>query len=152
MVGLDQSPVMRPAMSIEATGLSIWWVAVCLVLASGALLFLLLPLCFSANYGPGPTLRETAAVPGAKAQIAWVAAVYLVGALIITAETTHLQWVTLTILSDGIDTDFAYRSLALAGGLGALAWGGCGRFLSRAPAADHPGAPFPAGRRVGLGA
>ena len=110
-------------MSIEATGLSIWWVAVCLVLASGALLFLLLPRCFSANYEPGPTLSETAAVPGAKSQIAWVAAVYLVGAMIITAETTHLQWVTLTILSDGIDTDFAYRSLALAGGLGALAWG-----------------------------
>ena len=109
--------------SIEATGLSIWWVATWLVLASGALLFLLLPRCFPANYGSGPTLRETAAVPGAKAQIAWVAAVYLVGAVIITAETTQLQWVTLTILSDGIDSDFGYQYLALAGGFGALAWG-----------------------------
>ena len=105
----------------EATGLTVWWVAVCLVLASGALLFLLLPRCFSGNHGPGPTFRETAAVPGARARIAWVAVVYLFGAIIITAKTPQLQWVTLTVLSDGMDTDIRY--LALAGGLGARAWG-----------------------------
>ena len=104
----------------EATGLTIWWVAVFLVLASGALLFVLLPRCFSGNYKPGATLRETMAVPGTKARIA---AVYLVGAMIIAAETTHLRFVTRAMSPDGADLEFGYRSLALAGGLGALAWG-----------------------------
>ena len=120
MVGLDVT-VDAAGQSIEPAGLSVWWVGLCLVLASGALLFLLLPRCFSANPGPGPTLRETVAVSGFKAQIAWVAAVYLFGAILITAKTPQLQWVTLTILPDGIDTDFRY--LTLAGGIGALAWG-----------------------------
>ena len=107
----------------EATGLTVWWVAVCLVLASGALLFVLLPRCFSGNYKPGATLSETMAVPGTRARIAWIAAVYLVGAMIIAAETTHLRFVTRAMSPDGADLEFGYRSLALAGGLGALAWG-----------------------------
>ena len=109
--------------SLEATGLSIWWVALCLVLASGALLFVLLPRCFSANYGPGPTLRETAAVPGAKAQIAWVAAGYVIASMIMASASVHLLWVTLAMAPDGVGTDFGYQSLVLAVGLGALAWG-----------------------------
>lgn len=120
MVGLDVT-VDAAGQSIEPAGLSVWWVGLCLVLTSGALLFLPLPRCFSANPGPGPTLRETVAVSGFKAQIAWVAAVYLFSTIIITARAAQLQWVTLTILPDGIDTDIRY--LTLAGGTGALAWG-----------------------------
>ena len=53
------------------TGLSIWLWPMCLVLASGVLLFLFLPRSFSGSYGPGPTLRETVVHPGAKSQFAW---------------------------------------------------------------------------------
>ena len=92
-------------------------------LRPGALLFVLLPRCFSATYGPGPTLRETAAVPGAKAQIAWVAAVYVIASMIMASASVHLLWVTLAMATDGVGPDFGYRSLVLAVGLGALAWG-----------------------------
>ena len=43
--------------------------------------------------------------------------------MIIAAETTHLRWVTRTMLPDGADPEFGYRALALAGGVGALVWG-----------------------------
>ena len=109
--------------SDEATGLSAWLWAMGLVLAGGGLLFLLLPSCFRGTYGPGPTLRETIAVPGAKARIAWVAGVCLVAAVVLAAGDTHLRWVTLTIWPEFREREFGFRALALAGGLGALLWG-----------------------------
>ena len=65
-------------------GLPLGWWAVAMVVAGGALLFLLLPRWFTGHYGVGSTLRETLAVPGAKLNVAWVAAVYLVASLMVT--------------------------------------------------------------------
>ena len=87
------------------------------------MLFLLLPRWFKGTYGPGPTLRETIGVPGAKARIAWVAAVYLVTAMVLAAGDTHLRWVTLAMWQEFGEREFGFRALALAGGLGALLWG-----------------------------
>ena len=93
------------------------------VLAGGILVFLLLPRWISANYGPGPTLRETIAVPGAKVQIAWVAAVYLVASMIMASGATHLRTLAWTMGEDGATVVFGHQALALAGGIGALLWG-----------------------------
>ena len=75
---------------VAAWGISLpiaWW-AVAMVVAGGALLFLLLPRWFTGLYGLGLTLRETLAVPGAKLNITWVAAVYLVASIMITSGAT----------------------------------------------------------------
>ena len=107
----------------EATGGLIGWSMVVLVLAAGISLFLLLPRWFTGAYGPGPTLRETIAVPGAKAQIAWVGAVCLVAAMTMGAGATHSRWVTAAMRPDFAYPEFGYQALALAGGVGALLWG-----------------------------
>ena len=96
-----------------------WW-AVIMVVAGGALLFLLLPRWFTGHYGPGLGLRETLAVPGVKLNVAWVVAVYLVASLIVTAGATRLAWVTSKLVQDGVSLEF---NVALAGGIGALLWG-----------------------------
>ncbi len=81
------------------------------VLAGGTLLFLLLPRWFSANYGPGPTLIETVVVPGAKFQIAWVAAVYLVASMIISSGTTHLRYIIRTTALISYELEFGYQAI-----------------------------------------
>lgn len=53
------------ASSNEAPGLPDWLWPVGMVLAAGALLFLLLPRWSRGTYGPGPSLREVISVPGA---------------------------------------------------------------------------------------
>ena len=127
----------------DATGLGIGWSPVVLVLAAGISLFLLLLRWFTGTYGPGPTLRETFAVPGVKARVLWVAAVYLVTAMTTGAGTTHFpsealglvdamttgagttpnRWVNLAMRPDFAYPEFGGLSLVLAGGAGALAWG-----------------------------
>ena len=99
------------------------------VLAGGILLLLLLPRWFTGYYGPGPTLRETLAVPGAKLNIAWVAAVYLVAAMVMTAGVPHLRWVPPGLVQDAARLEYEYRLVALAGGTGALLWGMASNFL-----------------------
>ena len=111
------------ASSNEGGGVAALSLALCLVLAAGVLVFLLLPRCFSGPYGPGPSIRETVSVPGIRTRILWVAAVYLVGAILLAADTTHLRWVTLAINSDFGEKGFGFRDLAIASGAGALAWG-----------------------------
>ena len=111
------------ASSDEGGSVAIWWLGVCLVLAAGALLFLLLPCCFSGTYGPRPSLRETVSFAGVRTRIFWVAGVYLVGAILLAADTTHLRWVTLAISSDFGGKEFGFQALAIASGAGALAWG-----------------------------
>ena len=96
-----------------------WW-GVIMVVGGGVLLFLLLPRWFTGHYGPGLGLRETLAVPGAKLNVAWVAAVYLVVSLIVTAGATRLGWVTSKLVQDGVSLE---PNVALAGGIGALLWG-----------------------------
>ena len=99
------------------------------VLAGGILLLLLLPRWFTGYYGPGPTLRETLAVPGAKLNIAWVAAVCLVAAMVMTAVVPHLRWVPPGLVQDAARLEYEYRLVALAGGTGALLWGIASDFL-----------------------
>ena len=99
------------------------------VLAGGILLLLLLPRWFTGHYGPGPTLRETLAVPGAKLNIAWVAAVYLVAAMVMTAVVPHLRWAPPGLVQDAARLEYEYRLVALAGGTGALLWGIASDFL-----------------------
>ena len=110
---------------VAAWGISLpiaWW-AVAMVVAGGALLFLLLPRWFTGLYGLGLTLRETLAVPGAKLNITWVAAVYLVASIMITSGATHLAWVTFKLEQGGASLESDLRFIALAGGIGALLWG-----------------------------
>ena len=100
------------------------------VLAGGTLLFLLLPRWFSANYGPGPTLIEIIVVPGAKFQIAWVAAVYLVASMIIGSGTTHLWYIIRTpVRSISYEPEFGYQAIGLGFGIGALLWGAASDFI-----------------------
>ena len=111
--------------AVAAWGISIplgWW-AVAMVVAGGALLFLLLPRWFTGHYGPGLTLRETLAVPRAKLSAAWVAAVYLVASLMVTAGATRLGWVTSKLVQDGASLESDVRFIAFAGCIGALLWG-----------------------------
>ena len=111
-----------------ATVLTIGWF-VLPVLAGGMLLLLLLPRWFSANYGPGPTLRETIAVPGAKSQIAWVAAVFLVGSMIMAYGTTHFPYAIRTTAPMSYEMEFGYQTIALGFGIGALLWGAASDFI-----------------------
>ena len=111
--------------AVAALGIGLppgWW-AVAMVVAGGALLFLLLPRWFTGHYGPGLTLRQTLAVPGAKLNVAWVAAVYLVASVMVTAGATHLGWVASNLVQDGASLESDFRFVALAGGIGALLWG-----------------------------
>ena len=99
------------------------------VLAGGILLLLLLPGWFTGYYGPGPTLRETLAVPGARLNIAWVAAVYPVAAMTMTLGTFHLRLAPPGLARDAARLEYEYRLVALAGGAGALLWGIASDFL-----------------------
>ena len=94
------------------------WFALVLALAGGIALYILLPRWFKGNYSPTPTFREAIAVPGVRAGFVWAAAVYLVSAVILATGSTHIRWVS---AATGDDT--GYQAMALAGGLGALAWG-----------------------------
>ena len=111
--------------AVAASGISIplgWW-AIAMVVAGGALLFLLLPRWFTGHYGPGLTLRENLSVPGSKLNVAWVAAVYLVASIMVTSGATHLGWVTFKLEQVGANLESDLRFIALAGGIGALLWG-----------------------------
>ena len=101
----------------------IGWFAVILALAGGALIFVLLPRWFQGPDGPGQTLRETIAVPGAKVLVLWVAAVYMVSAVIRLRGTTYLNYITLTTSGGTTDLEWEYQITALVGGIGALLWG-----------------------------
>ena len=79
---------------------------------------------------PGPTLRETIAVPAVKADFASVAAVHLVAAMAFASNSLHLRWVTAATASAGTAHDAEYQALALAGGIGALAWGAAADIVS----------------------
>ena len=69
------------------------------------------------------TLRENLSVPGAKLNVAWVAAVYLVASIMVTSGATHLGWVTFKLEQVGANPESDLRFIALAGGIGALLWG-----------------------------
>ena len=56
-------------------------------------------------HGPGPTSRETSAVPGVKSQFAWVAA------MIIAAGTTHLRHIILATAPIGGALEFGYQTI-----------------------------------------
>ena len=111
------------AIADEAAGVLIGSSAVILVLAGGISLLLLLPRWFTGTYEPGPTLRETVAVPGAKIQIIWVAAVYLVAAMILSVVWVLVWRVNMEVAQDFPIPEFAFQALALTGGTGALLWG-----------------------------
>ena len=96
-----------------------WW-TIAMVVAGGALLLLLLPRWSTVRYGPGPTLRETLRVPGAKPNVAWVAAVCLVTSLISAAGATSLGW---GLVQDEASPELGFRRMVLGGGIGALLWG-----------------------------
>ena len=93
------------------------------------LLPLLLPRRFTGRCGPGPTLRETLAVPGARLNIAWVAGVYPVAAMTMTLGTFHLRLAPPGLARDAAGPEYERRFLALAGGAGALLWGIASDFL-----------------------
>lgn len=99
------------------------------VLAGGILLLALLPRWFTGHYGPGPTLRGALAVPGAKLNIAWVAGIYLVAAMIMNLGTPHLRLVPPGLVRDVAVLESEYQFVALAGGTGALLWGIASDFL-----------------------
>ena len=102
----------------------IGWFALVLVLIGGMVLYIFLPRWFRGNHQPGPTLRETVAVPGVKARFASAAAVYLLAATVLAAGSTHLRWVTAAAQAAvGADYDAWYQAQVLAGGIGALFWG-----------------------------
>ena len=56
-------------------------------------------------HGPGPTSRETSAVPGVKSQFAWVAA------MMIAAGTTHLRHIILAPAPIGGALEFGYQTI-----------------------------------------
>ncbi len=99
------------------------------VLAGGILLLALLPRWFTGHYGPGPTLREALAVPGAKLNIAWVAGIYLVAAMIMNLGTPYLRLVPPGLVRGAAGPEYEYQFVALAGGTGALVWGMASDFL-----------------------
>ena len=101
------------------------WFALVLALTGGIALYMLLPRWFKGNYSPAPTFREAIAVPGVRARFVSAAAVYLVAAVILATGSIHLRW-----LSAATGHDTGYQALALAGGLGALAWGVAADFVS----------------------
>ena len=103
--------------------LPVGWFAVILALAGGALIFVLLPRWFQGPDGPGQTLRETMAVPGAKVLVLWVAAVYILGAEIRERGTIYLDSITLATSRGTTDLEWGYQITALVGGIGALLWG-----------------------------
>ena len=105
-------------------GIPIGWLALVLVLTGGMVLYIFLPRWFRGNYQPGPTLRKTIAVPGAKARFASAAAVYLLAATVLAAGSIYLRWITAAAQAAvGADHDAWYQALTLAGGTGALIWG-----------------------------
>ena len=101
------------------------WFALVLALTGGIALYILLPRWFKGNYSPAPTFREAIAVPGVRADFVSAAAVYLVAAVILATGSTHIRW-----LSAATGDDTGYQAMALAGGLGALAWGVAADFVS----------------------
>ena len=106
------------------------WLALALVLIGGMVLYVLLPRGFTDTYDPGPTLRETIALPGVRARFASAAAVYLLAAMILAAGSTHLRWVTAAAQAAvGADYDVWYQALALTVGIGALVWGAVADFF-----------------------
>ena len=105
------------------------WFALALALTGGIALYILLPRWFRATYGSGPTLRETIAVPGVRAGLVSASAVHLVAAMAFASSSFHLRWVTAATASPGTAHNAEYQALALAGGIGALAWGAASDFL-----------------------
>lgn len=104
-------------------GWPIGWYAFSSVLAIGTLLFVFLPHWFAGSDRSGQTFRETVAFPGAKVLIFWVAAVYLVGAMIMAGGTTHLRYIALAMTPGDTALGFGYQVTALVGGIGAFLWG-----------------------------
>ena len=112
-------------------GIPIGWFALVLALTGGMVLYIFLPRWFRGACGPGPTLRETIAVPGVKARFTSAAAVNLIAATVFAAGSTHLGWVTAAAKAAvGADYDALYPAMALAGGIGALVWGVAADFFS----------------------
>lgn len=105
------------------------WLALMLTLTGGIALYILLPRWFRATYDSGSSLRETIAVPGVRAGFVSAAAVHLVAAMAFASSSLHLRWVTAATASPGTAHDAEYQALALAGGIGALAWGAASDFL-----------------------
>ena len=103
-------------------GIPIGWFALVLALTGAIFLYIFLPRWFTGTYQPGPTLRETIAVPGVKARFASAAAVFLLTATVLAAGSTHLRWVTAAAAA-AVGADYHAWHQALAGGLGALVWG-----------------------------
>ncbi len=112
-------------------GIPFEWFALVLVLTGGIFLYIFLPRWFTGTYQPGPTLRETIAVPGVKPRFASTAAVFPLAATVLAAGSTHLRWVTAAAAAAvGADYYAWYQTLALAGGIGALVWGVAADFFS----------------------
>ena len=127
----------------------IGWLALALVLTGGMVLYTFLPRLFRGTYGPGPTFRETIALPGVKAHFASAAIVYLVSAVILAAGSLHLRWVTAAAeAAVGADYDTWHQALALAVGIGALVWGAAADFFSGTLAPHRCGSAFSAGSSV----
>ena len=105
------------------TSLPVGWWAVIMVIAGGYLLLVFLPRWFTRPDGAGQTLRETVAVPGTKMLILWVAAVYLVGEMIMAAGTTHLRFIALAMSPGITELGFGLPTTLLVAGIGALLWG-----------------------------
>ena len=104
-------------------GLPAGWTAAILALATGILLFALLPRWLKGTYGPGQRFRATMAIPGAKALILWAAAVYIFGTAIKFRGTIYLDSITMATSQGPTDLELGYQITALVGGIGALLWG-----------------------------
>ena len=110
-------------------GIPIEWFALVLALTGGIALYIFLPRWFNGNYSPAPTFGEAIAVPGIRAGFVSTAAVHLVAAMAFASSSLHLRWVTAAIASAGTAHNAEYEALALAGGIGALAWGVASDFV-----------------------
>ena len=116
-----------------------------MVVAGRALLLLLLPpLVHGALWTWGDT-RGNPGFSGAKLNVAWVAAVYLVASVMVTAGTTHIAWVTSRLVRDGASLESDFGFVALAGGIGALLWGTAADYFPARRLLMALAAPVPAG-------
>ena len=103
--------------------------ALALTLTGGIALYIFLPRWFRGNYSPTPTFRQAIAVPGVRARLVSATAVHLVAAMAFASSSLHLRWVTAATASAGTAHNAEYEALALAGGIGALAWSAASDFL-----------------------
>ena len=102
------------------------WTGLALALAGAAVLFLLLPRVFAAPQAPGPTFRETLAVPKVRLTVAWMIATFFVASMITaTAQFVVHSFSNISTVMFAIvgDVSFQLQVFRISTGLGVLIWG-----------------------------